>query len=495
MAKKFFDSMPEVDRNALSLQLFRSASEEENFFSYGILFDTQVSSPNVSRIGNASLHRELPIQSAIKACLLLDNGNVNYYLNPTDWTKKLDGTASNLDGTDGQVMIEQPSYYIKFESIGTIRKVKISQYNLAGFTYVPKKYIGAFEGSVQRSTSKFCSVVNTAVDYRGGNNNAALDAASNTLLGRPATAISRIDFRTYARNRGSVNWNMITYEAYKSLFWLYTIEYASLNSQSAINAALDGNGFRQGGLGDGVSNLDGTKWNNWNGYYPFVPCGYSNSLASGTGAVSFTMPFAYDGGAAYKGDWNVATAYTLNDFVSSGALLYKCIQANTGQAVTNTSYYTAQTRTVTNVNRYRGIELPFGHIWKWTDGVNIRIQADNAGALSQAYTCANPSQFSNTDYAGYTLKGNLARVEGYVKEMIFGANGDILPTVVGGGSTTWWCDYFYTNIPGAGEALRGVLFGGIASYGASAVLGCSNTSYAPSTTTALIGSRLCFLGA
>ena len=86
MAKKFFDSMPEVDRNALSLQLFRSASEEENFFSYGILFDTQVSSPNVSRIGNASLHRELPIQSAIKACLLLDNGNVNYYLNPTDWT-------------------------------------------------------------------------------------------------------------------------------------------------------------------------------------------------------------------------------------------------------------------------------------------------------------------------------------------------------------------------------------------------------------------------
>ena len=196
MAKKFFDSMPEVDRNALSLQLFRSASEEENFFSYGILFDTQVSFPSVSRIGNASLHRELPIQSAIKACLLLDNGTVNYYLNPTDWTKKLDGTACNLDGTDGQVMIELPSYYIKFESAGTLRKVKISQYNLTGFTYVPKKYIAAFEGSVQRSTSKLCSVVNTAYDYRGGDNNAAWDAASNTLLGRPATAISRIDFRT-----------------------------------------------------------------------------------------------------------------------------------------------------------------------------------------------------------------------------------------------------------------------------------------------------------
>jgi hypothetical protein len=288
---------------------------------------------------------------------------------------------------------------------------------------------------------------------------------------------------------------MITYEAYKSLFWLYTIEYANLNSQAAINPALDGNGFRQGGLGDGVTNIDNTKWSNWNGNNPFITCGYANSLASGTGVVAFTMPFAFDGGAAYKGDWNVATAYALNDYVSSGTSLYKCIQANTGQAVTNTSYYTAQTRTVTNVNKYRGITLPFGHIWKWTDGVNIRIQADNAGGLSQAYTCANPAQFSNADYAGYTLKGNLLRVEGYIKEMIFGANGDILPTLVGGASTTWWCDYFYTNTPGTGEALRGVFFGGGASSGTFAGLGCSYTNYAPSYSLATIGSRLCFLGA
>jgi len=495
MAKIYFDTMPDVDRNALATKIFRSASEEENFFSYGIMFDTQVSAVAVSRIGNASLHRELPIQSQMKACLLLDNGNVNYYLNPLDWTKKLDNTASNLDGTDGQVMIELPSYYIKFETSNTLRKVKISQYPLTGFTYVPKKYIGAFEGAVQRSTSKLCSVVNASADYRGGNNNAAWDAASNTLLGCPATAISRIDFRTYARNRGSVNWNMITYEAYKSLFWLYYIEYANLNSQAAINPALDTNGFRQGGLGDGATNIDGTKWNNWNGYYPFVPCGYSNSLASGTGAVTYTMPFAFDGGAAYKGDWTVATPYALNDFVSSGALLYKCIQANTGQAVTNTSYYTAQTRSTTNINRYRGIELPFGHLWKWTDGVNIRIQADNAGALSQMYTCADPALFSNVDYAGYTLRGNLARTESYIKEMLFGANGDIMPNVVGGGSTTWWSDYFYTNLPANGESLRGVIFGGLASSGSYASLACSHTHSAPSYALTTIGSRLCFLGA
>ena len=450
MAKKFFDSMPDVDRNALALKIFRSSSEEENFFSYGILFDTTVSAVQASRIGNASLHRELPIQSLMKACLLLDNGTVNYYLRPTDWTKKLDGSAANLDGTDGQVMIELPSYYIKFESIGTIRKVKISQYNLPGFTYVPKKYIGAFEGALQRSVSKLCSVVNTATDYRGGDNNATNDANEKTYLGRPATSISRINFRTYARNRGNSNWNMLTYEAYKSMFWLYYIEYANLNSQAAVNAALDSNGFSQGGLGNGVTDANGTEWTNFNGQNPFIPCGASNSLASGTGEVSY-----------------VAT--------------------NFGGAGVNRTF---------KVNRYRGIENPFGHIWKWVDGINIRVQADSAGGLSQVYTCADPSLFSNTDYTGYTLRGNMVRIDGYIKEILFGGNGDILPTLVGGGSTTWWSDYSYTNIPDSGEVLRGLFFGGAALTGASAGLGCSYAHYAPpSYTASLVGSRLCFLGA
>lgn len=37
--------------------------------------------------------------------------HINYYLNPSDLTKKLDGTASNLDGTDGDVMTEIMPYY------------------------------------------------------------------------------------------------------------------------------------------------------------------------------------------------------------------------------------------------------------------------------------------------------------------------------------------------------------------------------------------------
>lgn len=84
-----------------------------------------------------------------------------------------------------------------------------------------------------------------------------------------------------------------------------------------------------------------------------------------------------------------------------------------------------------------------------------------------------------------------ARAEGYAKEMIFGEFGDLIASVVGGGSTTYWCDYFYTNI--GSNALRGVLFGGHTHYGGPAGFGYAYTHYAPSYTNAYVGSRLCFI--
>ena len=67
----------------------------------------------------------------------------------------------------------------------------------------------------------------------------------------------------------------------------------------------------------------------------------------------------------------------------------------------------------------------------------------------------------------------------------------MIASVVGGGSTTYWCDYFYTNI--GSNALRGVLFGGTTSNGVLAGFGYANAVNAPSHTTANVGSRLCFI--
>ena len=92
----------------------------------------------------------------------------------------------------------------------------------------------------------------------------------------------------------------------------------------------------------------------------------------------------------------------------------------------------------------------------------------------------------------YDYRGNLSRKEGFVKALILGEDGEIMPLEVGGGSTTYFCDCFGTNIPSSGEAERGVLFGGFAANGALAGFVFAHTYYAPSLASANFGSRLCF---
>lgn len=252
--------------------------------SYGIQFDTTVSTPTCTRIGNTDLHKSVPIQSRMKGCLLDDNGKVVEYLDPRDWTGQV------RDGSRGQVMVEIPLHYRKFETDGTIRRVRISEQPLPGYHQVPQMYISAYEAVLDRTNLKLCSIVNMAEQYRGGNNNAEYDGTYRTSLGRPATQISRTNFRNYARKRNNsatAEWNCMTYDAQKTLYWLFAVEYATLNTQAAFNSELTAEGYRQGGLGAGVTTWDGT-WSNFNGYYPFVPCGHTDTLGNQTGTVSYT---------------------------------------------------------------------------------------------------------------------------------------------------------------------------------------------------------------
>jgi hypothetical protein len=417
----------------------------EDQLSYGIEYDTTVSSPQCTRIGNVNYHRSLPIHSKMKGCLLSDDGTVQKYLDPNTWVNE------TRDGSQGQVMVEIPSYYRKFETEGTKRRVRISEMPLPGYHLVKKKYVSAYEASVKRSTTTLCSVVNEDPDYRGGNNQAVWDNTYRTVLGRPATAISRTNFRAYARKRkeGSSEWNCMTYDIQKDLFWLFAIEYANLNSQAAFNSEKDSNGFSQGGLGPGVTTLNSTEWNNYNGNYPFVPCGHTDSLGNKTGYVNYNM---------------------MNE--------------------------TGEVQKTVQVPRYRGVENPFGHTWTWTDGVNVRISPteENGGDnLSKVFVTDDPSLFNDTNYEGYRYMGNEARTSGFVKSVLFGEGGEIMAETVGGGSTTYFCDYHYTDILTI-EQLNGVVFGGrAADIGGAAGLVYSGSTFAPSITAASAGSRLCFI--
>ena len=412
-------------------------------YYYGIEWDTTVSNPKPTRIGKMELHKELPLQSMMRNCILKNDGSVAYYLHANDSTKQDNGAAADLTGATGQMETELPDMYVRFETDGNKCRHLQSTEPLPGFHLWRKGYIGSVEATVQRSTTTLASVCNTDADYRGGNNDATRDGTYRTMLGMPATNISLSNFRAYARKRGSTEWNCNLYRLHKMMWWLFAVEYANFNSQADFNAALDENGYHQGGLGAGVTTWDGTSWNNYNGYYPLVPCGVTNSLGNHTGTVDYNV-IGSDGS-------------TVKTFA---------------------------------VPRYRGVENPFGHIWKWTDGCKCIIQSEASGGLSKFYVCDNPANFTSSGTTNYDYRGNLPRSEGYVKALILGEDGEIMPLAVGGGSTTYFCDYFYTNIPTSGESERGVLFGGNAYNGATAGFVCAYTNNTAAN--AYIGSRLCF---
>ena len=78
--------------------------------------------------------------------------------------------------------------------------------------------------------------------------------------------------------------------------------------------------------------------------------------------------------------------------------------------------------------------------------------------------------------------------------MMIGEYGENMPTAVGASSTTYFADYFYTNVV-SNTGQRGVLFGGGADGGAYAGLSFAVANAAASYATADVGSRLCFLPA
>lgn len=396
---------------------------------YGIEWDVTVSNPKAKRIGKLELHASLPVQSLMRRCVLRDNGEVAYYLDANDSTKKEGGAPAKLDGTDGQVMVEVPAFYVKFEAEGNKRRCLISLHNLPGFTKWEKLYVSAYEATVQRSTNKLSSVVNATADFRGGDNDASKDSAFNTMLGRPATNLTIEKARAYAGARGSARWCPYTYQAHKELFWLFAVEYCTFNSQEGYSAALDEQGCRIGGLGNSATNI--RDWNVY-GYSAVVKCGATNELGNSTGVVPFN------------------------------------------------SSAPGQTSTI-EVPAYRGVELPFGHISKIVDGVAI----DGSGNV---YTASDPNSFGG-ELSKYKLVGAVSSGGGYVKDIMLGDGGEIIAKMYGGGSSVYFCDrqtvspnsQVVVSVGGAGNNVR------------EAGFLCVNASRPAFHDARYLGTRLCYL--
>lgn len=402
---------------------------------YGVSWSETSSNPDCTRIGNMDMHRTLPIQSMMKGYLYFKDGNPLYRMLKLNdsWTKCENYSAGGwrdvdtlLEDNNINVMIKIPEFWWidDYTESTETHNLKICPHAKPGWYHHKEAYVSAYEGYIDGNY------------YRSSKNKI------------PSVNFTRSTVRPKARANGLGNsWNIYTYNEHRAICHLFLIEYATRNSQKAVNTALTVEGFRQGGLGSGCTT--GTVTINGATTYSFIPTGSSDSLGSGSGEVTVTIQ-------------------------------------QTDSSGSNT------TTTTRKCNRYRGIENPFGHVWKHTDDV-ISAYISGYGARFW-YKCDSPDHFGDSisnDNPYYKNIAANAVVTGYKTKIVTTSTCDFFALSCNNGSeTTYWCDYNWDNTDGS---LHCLLIGGISDNGGLAGLFVLSSNNGVGYSYAYIGSRLTYL--
>lgn len=402
---------------------------------------------DIIRIGNAKFHRELPIQNRLKGCVYNEK-KISYFLNPTGWAKPLEnGFVPPLDGSDGDVGVNVPQFYICVKDTGTKYQLWISDFNIDGtfirvhpFIISHTKTMTRMNGSTEEVFSACIKEDNA--EYLGGNKSSSV--AANKLQGRPRTGISYTTAIQLCANRG--DWiTMIDYLEYCAIQALCYIEYANFDNQAALNINLTSEGFKQGGLGAGVTNLEWNRWTTFNNNNPIIYTYWSSEHDVGNGST-ITKEFAI---AGYNTDGSYFNIYP---------------------AI------------------YRGILNFFGDIWSFVrDVVIINKDTDyNSVYLLKKGVAHADVTIDNVDEKCYFI-GYQANTNNYIIEFDLQRGPYFIPNLVG---TNKKFDYNYirgNNGQDTDKSVRVLLVGGSTTNGSAAGSGGFDSNLVRSVSNAGVG--------
>ena len=398
---------------------------------YGVSWSETSSNPDCTRIGNMDMHRSLPIQSMMKPFAFHTDPSFKEQFVPMkeNFSTSMYSHTNNAEG--GQVastvniMIKIPEFwYVDDYALDTkTHNLKICPHAKPGWYHHKEAYVSAYEAFNFGNAGRLVSMKSVV----------------------PTINFNRTNGRTWARANGfdgEAKWNLYTYEEHRAICHLFLVEYATRNSQKAVNTELTPEGFRQGGLGSGCTT--GMATINGAQTWSFIPTGSSDSLGSGSGEVTVTIQQTDSSGA------------------NTSTITRKC-------------------------NRYRGIENPFGHIWKHTDDI-ISIYE---GSWRTYYKSIKPDQFATNKNNSYKPLTSAAVVTGYKTEIRVTPTCDFFAEACTNGSeTTYWCDYNWDNTDTSEHCL---LIGGNSDAGGRAGLFDLNSNGGVGDSAADIGSRLTYL--
>ena len=383
---------------------------------------------------------------------------VNY--DPTEKmiTATIGDSNFKFDGSNGQVMTIVPEFYFTYWADDTKEHWQISEYAIEGFTKVPGFMLGRYpsakttDNKLMSASGMFPEVLKTITSFRN-------------------------DSKAVGDDFGQMDWR------YFAVQLLYLVEYADYNSQAKL-----GNGYTNLRVSDNDKAL-------------VAETNVNRIIIATANANSFKVGQAISVGTNSTWNWNVAKNRLITSITdySEGDITGKAINFDgdpVNIAVDNVVWSTGQksgecdvlgmkSGCVANDGKsaviYRGLENIFGNVWQFVDGINIKDYV--------AYVCYNPENYAVNKFDGdYKAVGYVnANKEGWGKTLGHDANHPLvtLTTDVGGSSSNYLSDYYYTN-----SGNRIVRVGGSWNNGAGAGLwywlcdsGSSNASYA-------LGSRL-----
>ena len=211
--------------------------EYEKIVDASIVFDKSVSDPeNIT--GDINSGVIATILSKFRRCLCKKTaeGKVAIaYLKNDNSNQYEDGTTAKLDGTEGDVMVDFPEFYYKWESVDSNKfRYRFAEYNVDGtFKHVPRSLVGAYKGYM----------------------------TSNKLYSRsgvhPTVSKSSNDFDGYASARGQ-GYQRIDFQQHCVIAFMLYAKYGNRNLQAVLGAggAVSGSSATTTGTSNATGNAD-----------------------------------------------------------------------------------------------------------------------------------------------------------------------------------------------------------------------------------------------
>lgn len=511
----------------------------EELLAYGVEWDVTVADPHLTRIGNMSLHRTLPIQSQLKGCIAQAN-KVIYWLDENDWRFKKDSTkvtvSEPIDATVGignEVTIneckdefvvgmylrtpsESDGYAIvKVKAIDrenntttfsalTTKPVPINPYEweigsrLDGYdgtvrVYCPNFYIKSqVIGNTRRVWLSTVKIDNTWT-YQ---HEILIDAYRSTVLNTVPenmgylstlpvnSAISVVNTAAYCRGGGNraANDKYLT-GADDTTIDIFRTDLGKPRTDMSRST------MRTYSRNAGNEMLSYNQYKNI--FYWLYVVEYANFNCQEAYNATLTEDGYHQGGmgpavttmsgnywSRYNGYYPLTPCGYCNEF-GNGTGVKTMLITPTASGAEPTLEVTFQ------VPRWRGFDNPFGDIQTNLDGIIIDADANNhPNNMNYVYTCQDPDKFGETLTDDWEKVGEEIHQNGYTKLFNLGDAAHIIPNVMGGNTTQYKCDYHWT-----GSKNTTLIVGGLAHHGTYAGLGAFCSYYGVSVSDTYVGFR------